>query len=70
MGEVKNPGSYAYVNGMNVLNAVALAGGYTPRARKAPVYVKRGDRPSEEQTLGDDALVMPGDVIRVAERFF
>jgi polysaccharide export outer membrane protein len=70
MGEVKNPGSYAYVNGMNVLNAVALAGGYTPRARKDRVYVKRGDKPAEELVFGEDAFVMPGDVIRVAERFF
>ena len=32
IGEVNNPGSYQYVNGMTVINAVALAGGFTYRA--------------------------------------
>ena len=32
LGEVQKPGSYPYVSGLTVLNAVALAGGYTPRA--------------------------------------
>ena len=32
IGEVNNPGSYQYVNGMNVINAVALAGGFSYRA--------------------------------------
>ncbi|MDB2415531.1 polysaccharide export protein, partial [Rickettsiales bacterium] len=42
LGEVKNPGSYPYVNGMNVLNAVAVAGGFTHRARRDRVVIKRG----------------------------
>jgi len=28
------PGNYAYANGMSVVNAVAMAGGYTYRADK------------------------------------
>ena len=32
IGEVNNPGSYQYVNGMTVINAVALAGGFSYRA--------------------------------------
>src|SRR5215831_3550386 len=42
LGEVKNPGSYPFVNGMTVVNAVALAGGYTPRANPKNIEVKRG----------------------------
>lgn len=71
LGEVKTPGSYPYVNGMTVVNAVALAGGYTPRADKAHTLIKRADNPAAgEKPAGEDAIVLPGDVIRVPERFF
>lgn len=71
LGEVKSPGSYPYVNGMTVLNAIALAGGYTPRANKGRVTIKHAaDQRSAEETAQEDAPVLPGDVIRVPERFF
>lgn len=71
LGEVKNPGSYPYVNGMKVLNAIALAGGYTPRGRQDRVLIKHADNPQAgEQPAADDTVVLPGDVIRVPERFF
>jgi polysaccharide export outer membrane protein len=71
LGEVKTPASYPYVNGMTVINAIALAGGYTPRADKRNIVIKRGNDPSAtEQAASEDAPVLPGDVIRVPERFF
>ena len=71
LGEVKNPGSYPYVNGMTVVNAVALAGGYTPRANQKGIEVKRGSTPGgADATVSEDAGVLPGDIIRVPERFF
>lgn len=71
MGEVKNPSSYAYVNGMSYLTAVAIAGGYTYRGKKDWVYVIRGDDPErEELKLDVNEKVQPGDIIRVAERLF
>jgi protein involved in polysaccharide export with SLBB domain len=71
LGEVKNPGSYPFVNGMTVVNAVALAGGYTPRANRDRVYVKRAANPKAgEQPAREDSVILPGDVVRVAERFF
>jgi polysaccharide export outer membrane protein len=71
LGEVKNPASYPYVNGMTVINAIALAGGYTPRANKEKIVIKRANDPSAtEQSVSEDAPVLPGDVIRVPERFF
>ena len=71
LGEVKNPGSYPYVNGMTVLNAVALAGGYTPRADKSHAMIKHADDPNAAGTrVPEDATVLPGDVIRIQERFF
>lgn len=71
MGEVKNPSSYAYVDGMTYLNAVAIAGGYTYRGKKDYVYVIRGDDPKrKELKLDVNKRVRPGDIIRIAERFF
>ena len=71
LGEVKEPGKYAFVSGMTVLNAVALAGGYTYRGRKDSVMVIRASDPDkkEQSALPSDS-VMPGDIIRVRERFF
>lgn len=68
LGEVAKPGSYPYVNGMTVLNAVALAGGYTYRADKSGVTVTRGG--DRENKVDETASVRPGDIIRVPERFF
>src|SRR5712675_1140263 len=41
VGEVQKPGNYSYVTGMTALNAVAMAGGFTRRARKNEFYVRR-----------------------------
>ena len=49
IGEVNKPGEYPYENGMNVLNAVSLAGGYTYRADDSVVYVRRKGNPAEEK---------------------
>ena len=71
MGEVGKPGSYPYVNGMTVLNAVALAGGYTYRASKHSIVVVRANDPEKKEAdIDETASVLPGDVIRVPERFF
>jgi protein involved in polysaccharide export with SLBB domain len=70
LGEVQKPGSYPYVNGLTVLNAVALAGGYTPRANRSHIVVRRATDPGTEQPIGEDGGVLPGDVVRVPERFF
>ncbi len=71
IGEVNNPGSYPYQHGMTVVNAVALAGGYTYRARENRVLIKRsGGKSSKEKPANENTVVFPGDVIRVPERFF
>ncbi len=72
LGEVKRPGSYPYKNGLNVLNAVALAGGYTYRA-KSNVWVitRSGDKEYQEREVQNgDFIVRPGDTIVIPERFF
>ena len=71
LGEVQKPGSYPYVSGMTVLQAVTLGGGYTPRADQDKILIKRADRPNDgEQRAKEDSAVLPGDIIRVQERFF
>lgn len=70
IGEVKQPGSYAYVNGMNVVNAVALAGGFTYRAKEDVALIKRAKNPSAEELGGPQTIVLPGDVIAIPERYF
>jgi polysaccharide export outer membrane protein len=71
IGEVKRPGSYAYVSDITVLNAVALGGGFTHRARQSTMFMTRATDPDrKEKPVKPDTVVMPGDVIRVPERFF
>ncbi len=45
IGEVRAPGSYPFVNGINVLNAVAIAGGFTYRARENRMTIIRAGDP-------------------------
>jgi protein involved in polysaccharide export with SLBB domain len=70
VGEVMKPGSYTYVNGMTVINAVALAGGYTYRADKDDIKVKHGGVQGQEQHGEETTAVQPGDVVTIPERFF
>ncbi|HXV24232.1 MAG TPA: polysaccharide biosynthesis/export family protein [Alphaproteobacteria bacterium] len=71
IGEVNTPGSYPYVNGMSVLTAVALAGGYTYRAREDRVVITRATDPERREVrAAPETLVLPGDIIKVPERFF
>ena len=71
LGQVRNPGNYPYVHRMTVLTAVAVGGGFTPRAEQGYVSITRtvGDRPVEGRAERS-TLVYPGDVIFVHERFF
>ena len=71
LGEVNKPGEYPYENDMTVLNAVALGGGYTYRADKSDVYIRRKGSSSEVKMPADDrTAIYPGDTIRVDERIF
>ena len=72
LGEVTAPGQYAYVPHMTVEKAVAVAGGFTPRAYRWDIRI---DRPVarggvESQSVPPLARVRPGDTIIVTERWF
>lgn len=71
LGEVTYPGQYPFVPHMTVENAVAIAGGFTPRAGKSSVTITRkvqGVPYRFEQPLRTP--IRPGDVVTVAERWF
>ncbi len=71
IGEVEDGGEYPFVQGMTVLNAVAVAGGYTYRADRRRVFITHANASGElEYNTERGAAVLPGDVIRVPERFF
>jgi polysaccharide export outer membrane protein len=56
---------------MTVVNAIAMAGGFTYRAKKSRVEITRANDPSKTPKEGNpDTPVLPGDVIEVPERFF
>ena len=69
LGEVKKPGQYAFVSGMTVQKAVALAEGYTYRATESRVEITRGGRKFVVDVT-PQTKVLPGDEIRILERFF
>jgi polysaccharide biosynthesis/export protein len=71
LGEVDKPGQYPYATGMTVLNAVATANGFSPRAKKSRVYIRRrGEEGELEYELTPNLRVLPGDTIRIGERYF
>jgi len=71
LGEVRSPGQYPYLSGLTALNAIATAQGFTPRARKQTVLIRRfGDQYEQEYVLTPDLRVLPGDTLRLTERFF
>lgn len=68
IGEVKNPGGYPYVADMTVLHAVAIAGGFTPRAAKKKIVIQRDGE--EIESVQNTTSVHPDDIVTVKERFF
>ena len=70
IGEIASPGSYPYVGGMRVINAVAMAGGFTYRAVEDDLLITRAKGNGKQEQVRQGTPVFPGDVIEVAERFF
>ena len=66
LGEVAQPGEYEYVSGMTLVNAVALAGGYTYRADRSSVTISRGHCMREATAA---TRLLPGAIVRVPARF-
>jgi len=71
LGEVTYPGQYPFVPNMTVENAIAIAGGFTPRAFRSTVTIIRKLQGVPARTaLPLRAPLRPGDTIEVGERWF
>lgn len=79
-GQVKQPGTFPYKDGMSIVEAISLAGGFTAMARGNDTTVTRveeGDKrrfkvPVEEIGQGKTAnfVLRAGDIVFVPERVF
>lgn len=71
LGEVTTAGQYPFVNGMTVQNAVAIAGGFTPRGLKSSADLTRGFEGAQTTySVPMTHPVRPGDTITIRERYF
>lgn len=71
LGEVGEPGQYSYAPDLTARRAVAIAGGFSPRAvRRHVVVTRRIDGEIAESRVPIDSPLQPGDTIRVIERWF
>ena len=71
LGEVLTPGQFPYVSGMSIQTAVAIAGGFTPRANQGYAEITR---PIREGLITANVPITypmrPGDTIVIKERWF
>jgi len=70
-GEVQRPGGYPYQPGLTVEKAIAMAGGFTERASRSKIDIKRQDDPAAEFVRTRlSSPVRPGEIISVNQSFF
>lgn len=72
IGEVRAPGEFDYSPDMNILKAVALAGGFTYRANKKSIQIlrKNSQGSTHQGKYSPETEIMPGDIITIKERLF
>jgi polysaccharide export outer membrane protein len=79
-GQVQKPGTFNYVNNLSIIEAITLAGGFTPIASKNDITVTRTEEGATRrftlavESIGEgrasNYLLKPGDVVFVPERMF
>jgi polysaccharide export outer membrane protein len=71
-GEVQKPGAYRLEKSMNIMQAISLGGGVTPRGTERGVQIRREDGNGKPVTIPADpmATIQPDDVIYVKESLF
>jgi len=79
-GQVNKPGTFQYVDGMSIVEAISIAGGFTPMAKMNDVTVTRVINGAEKQFLvpveaiGEgrtpNFMLRPGDIVFVPQRVF
>jgi polysaccharide export outer membrane protein len=71
LGEVAAPGQYPYVPNMSVESAVAIAGGFSPRAQRDRVTLTHTDKAGLSRAVVPlGTPLSPGDTVLVGERWF
>jgi protein involved in polysaccharide export with SLBB domain len=80
LGQVTKPGTYTYAPSMSVVEAITIAGGFTPLAAKDDTTITRSENgikttskvAVERIGLGKakNVYLRPGDIISVPERLF
>jgi polysaccharide export outer membrane protein len=71
LGEVAAPGQYPYVPNMTAEAAVAIAGGFTPRAKRNVVFITRTNQIGQTRIVASpNAPLSPGDTVTIGERWF
>ena len=71
LGEVAAPGQYPYVPNMTAEAAVAIAGGFTPRAKRNVVTITRNNPSGQARIVASpNAPLSPGDTVVISERWF
>lgn len=66
-GEVQRPGAYKIEPNMTVIQAITLAGGFTPKASESSI---RKEINNKFVDISKEQLVLNGDVINIAESIF
>ncbi len=71
-GEIKNPAAYRYEDGITLIKAVTMAGGFTDKASAGRIRIIRKVDKKEKviQKAEMDEPVLPDDIIIVPESFF
>jgi polysaccharide export outer membrane protein len=71
LGEVAAPGQHPYVPNMSVESAVAIAGGFSPRALRDRVTLTHTDGSGSSRIVAPlGTALSPGDTVLVGERWF
>jgi polysaccharide biosynthesis/export protein len=71
LGEVLAPGQYPYVPNMTVESAIAIAGGFTPRAKRDSAILTHPENGALVRAQVPLATPLsPGDTVMVGERWF
>jgi len=70
-GEAKNPGAFPYQEGLTVLKAITLAGGWTDKAAKGDMKVlRRVDGEEQMVSVELEETILPDDIIIIPESLF
>jgi polysaccharide export outer membrane protein len=69
-GEVKNGGEFSYKTGIKLRDAIAMAGGYTYRANQSYMILTRDGVGEVSVPVNGTVTLLPGDNVRIPERFF